>query len=313
MRQRWREELERFKREVSLIAYAASLGYAVDRRESSRRSVVMRRDRDDDKIIVGTDSDGHGVFFSVRDDASGTIIDFVQRRLGCNLGRVRQELRPWLREEARVRVTVPVARPEPASRDALRVIAHWSRMGPYRGQYLRDRGILDRLVQDARFGPVIRQDHRGNAVFPHLDSDGTVCGYELKNQCFTGFARGGRKTAWYSANLGAARRVIVVESAIDALSHAQLLRTGDEAAYVSVGGSMSQAQRDIVRGIVREAQERGAVVVSGVDADAGGDALHAQLVEMGVTERERPDEGAAGVTDWNDLLRRDGGLVRRPT
>ena len=47
-------EIERFKREISLVDYAATVGYTLDKKESSRSSVVMRREADDDKIIIGT-------------------------------------------------------------------------------------------------------------------------------------------------------------------------------------------------------------------------------------------------------------------
>ena len=88
-------ELETFKR-IDLRAYAASLGYALDRRESWASSAVMRGAADD-KIIVKRDGDGHYVYFSVRDDRdNGLIIDFVQKRRGLTLGALRKELRPWV-------------------------------------------------------------------------------------------------------------------------------------------------------------------------------------------------------------------------
>jgi hypothetical protein len=37
------EELQRFKRDIGLHEYAASLGYELDKAESSRRETVMRR------------------------------------------------------------------------------------------------------------------------------------------------------------------------------------------------------------------------------------------------------------------------------
>jgi hypothetical protein len=54
-------ELERFK-SLHLGELAASYGYTLDRRESSRSSLVMRH-ADGDKIIIATGEDGHGVFF----------------------------------------------------------------------------------------------------------------------------------------------------------------------------------------------------------------------------------------------------------
>ena len=49
------EELERFKR-LKLHEYAASLGYELDARETSKRETVMRRDGD--KISIRMDADG---------------------------------------------------------------------------------------------------------------------------------------------------------------------------------------------------------------------------------------------------------------
>src|SRR5580658_6054562 len=60
------EELDRFKQLDLLRQYAASIGYAVDPRESSRNSTVMRRDHD--KIIVSRKPDGHYTYWSPRDD-----------------------------------------------------------------------------------------------------------------------------------------------------------------------------------------------------------------------------------------------------
>ena len=53
------EELERFKR-LKLHEYAASLGYELDARETSRRETIMRKDGD--KISIRMDADGHYVF-----------------------------------------------------------------------------------------------------------------------------------------------------------------------------------------------------------------------------------------------------------
>ena len=43
----------------------------------------------------------------------------------------------------------------------------------------------------------MRIDSRGNTVFPHFDAAG-LCGYEIKNRGFTGFAAGGKKGLWFS-------------------------------------------------------------------------------------------------------------------
>ncbi len=87
-------EMEAFKSKIDLQVYAASLAYERDPRESSRSSSIMRRPSDDDKIIIKLNSDGHYLYFSVRDDDdNGSIIDFLQKRQRINLGEVRKKLR----------------------------------------------------------------------------------------------------------------------------------------------------------------------------------------------------------------------------
>jgi hypothetical protein len=101
------DELEDFKTTINLNEYAASEGYCIDRKASSRNSVAMRH-TSGDKIVIARGQDNHWIYFSVRDDTdNGTLIDFVQNRKGCKLGGVRQELRPW------VGSTRTLARPHP--------------------------------------------------------------------------------------------------------------------------------------------------------------------------------------------------------
>ncbi len=189
-------ELEAFKSEINLTEFAATQGYVIDRKESSRSSIVMRRE-DGDKIIVARDRrDNHWVYFSVRDEKdNGSLIDFVQHRNGLNLGEVRKLLRPWIGKGSSpprppAHSYAPV---EPSSKNRARVAAEYSRMQPLsRHPYLeQERNIPAAVLSDQRFAGCIRIDGRGNAVFPHFD-DG-VCGYELKNRGFTGFSKGGEK------------------------------------------------------------------------------------------------------------------------
>src|SRR5450755_4252070 len=71
------EELDRFKR-YDLRLYAATLGFVIDRRESSRGSTVMRRHSE--KLIISRKPDGHYTYWSPHDDTNrGSIIDLAQR------------------------------------------------------------------------------------------------------------------------------------------------------------------------------------------------------------------------------------------
>lgn len=191
------EEIHRFKTDINLVEYAESQGYELDQRESSRSSAVLRAG--DDKIVVATDSDGHGIYFSVRDPSDhGTIIDFVQKRQGLSLGQARKVLRPWIGGDASSICLVlqrkPAAdrprKPAPSSADRQQVLAVWMRMQPTEGRhpYLeRERQLAPATLADPRFRGMVRIDDRGNAVFPHFDQDG-LAGYELKNAGFPGSA-----------------------------------------------------------------------------------------------------------------------------
>ena len=298
-------ELENFK-QINLVEYAGAHGYEIDRGESSRASVVMRRGVE--KIIVATDVDGHGVFFSVRDDSdNGSIIDFVQHRQGFNLGQVRKELRQWIAPSpSSYRPCVVLERtrkPEPSTLDRQQVLASWMRMRPIYGQHTyleRDRKLSARILSDPRFSGMVRIDARGNGVFPHYDRDG-LAGFELKNVGFTGFSRGGVKALWHSSNLARARLVVVVESAIDALSHAQLVGNPG-AAYFSTGGSMSEYQRDLVGSAMSKAHARGATIIVATDSDEPGRKQAADLLALAPASAKLSRHEPVDGKDWNEIL-----------
>jgi len=77
------EELERFKKEISLMEYAPIYDYTeLDRNQSSRTCVVLRRQADDGKIGVSRGHDGHWVYYDFRRGKGGSILDFVMQHTG---------------------------------------------------------------------------------------------------------------------------------------------------------------------------------------------------------------------------------------
>jgi len=246
-------ELDAFKREIDLRQFAVSVGYGIDRRESWRGSTVLRRGGD--KIVVKRNGNGHYVFFSVRDDNDhGTIIDFVQRRQNRSLGAVRQILRPWIGRPA-----TPMQFPalEPTSPDRMRVECAYRAMADVsRYPYLeQDRCVPAVVLRSPRFVGRMRLDSRGNTVFPHFDVAG-LCGYEIKNRGFTGFAAGGEKGLWLSHTRRDDRRLILTEGAIDALSHAVLFPDAeDQTRYASQGGKPSARQMGLLQATIAKLPE----------------------------------------------------------
>ena len=166
--------------------------------------------------------------------------------------------------------------------------------------YLLSRGITPQTLKDPRFINQVRIDSKGNATFPHRDREG-ITGYEIKNDKFTGFTPGGTKALWYSDNIMTAQEIIITESALDALSHAQL----DEdktLAYVSLGGSLSGVQKDILKSLIEKAIDRGAWVKVGTDNDEAGNKYFSEICDLAPEDhyikREKPNH-----KDWNDDLR----------
>jgi hypothetical protein len=301
-------ELEAFKRAIDLRQFAVSLGYQIDRRESWRGSTVLRRGAD--KIVVKRNGNGHYVFFSVReDDDHGTVIDFVQRRQNLNLGAVRKLLRPWIGRPA-TRMQFPAL--ELTSSDRMRVECAFRRMADVsRYPYLeQDRCVPAVVLCSPRFVGRMRIDSHGNTVFPHFDAAG-LCGYEIKNRGFTGFAAGGEKGLWFSHIRLDDRRLILTESAIDALSHAALFPdANDQTRYASLGGKPSRRQRDLLQATIATLPE-GAEIVAAFDADSAGSRLVSELCQVVATVARRTERSdmifkthlpMQEGEDWNIVL-----------
>jgi len=302
-------ELEAFKRDIDVRLFATSLGYEIDKRDSWRGSTVMRRGAD--KIVIKRNRNEHYVFFSVRDDKdNGTIIDFLQRRQKLSLGAVRKILRPWIGKPAIVLPLFPKL--EPTSKDRMRVESQYRRMAPVlRHPYLeRERCLPAAVLSSWRFAGRIRMDARGNVVFPHFDREG-LCGYEIKNQGFTGFAAGGAKGLWFSHTGLDDRHLVLAESAIDALSYAALFPdAADRTRYASLGGKPNSQQPGLVKATIARLP-KGSEIVTAFDADHGGrnlvDVIHL-LMEAVATETGRTDLifkvrlPAEDGGDWNQIL-----------
>jgi len=311
------DELEDFKSQINLTAYMATRGYELNAKASSRNSAVMINGQGD-KLVVGKSPDsGHWIYFSVRDMSdNGSIVDFEQGRSGCNLGELRRRLRPLLMSPPAPPPTSYADSLEPLSRDLMKVRAELSGMYDLMlcRPFLQDvRGIPAAVLDADRFaGGRILSDKRTNAVFPHWNREG-ICGYELKNKGFTGFSPGGMKGLWGSLTQPEDEKLVVAETALDALSYAALFGV-ERSRFVSTGGQFNPDQPELIVGAARKLAEPRAQsgdspveVVIAFDNDAGGHQMAAQLTPLlaeavgaGAVRFHHPD--AEGF-DWNDALK----------
>jgi len=307
------DELERFKREINLSEFSASHGYALDRRESSRNSAVMRHANGDKIIIARHEGKGTWIYFSVRDARdNGTIIDFLQNRGGGNLGEVRRKLREWAGTSRSILQDCRFVRDlKPVSRDRAAVLKAWGQATVCSElSYLTGRGIGPDILGLERFAGCVRVDQRHNALFPHYDQAG-LCGYEIKNKGFTGFAPGGVKGLWSSRTKADDNQLVLVESAIDAFSY-HILHGGNRTRYASTGGELNPEQPALIRETI-ERMSAGAVVLIAFDHDEGGEKIAEEVraaIPSGCTARRvYPDTGK----DWNEMLKARLSSVLNPS
>lgn len=231
----------------------------------------------------------------------GGAIDLVMHVLGCRF----REALDFL--DGSPSGIPAAARPEPpAHAPRLRlpppVPAHWP---PVRDFLLRVRGLPHALLQHCRNASSLYADRRRNAVFLCRDRRGTPAGAELVGTrglpggaAFKGLAPGSRRARggfWLSTGSDPPAAVLLVESAVDALSAVALPAPGlpPDSLVVSTAG----AARRLPAWLAGLASSP---LLCGYDADPAGDqaalALHRQHPHL---RRLRPQ----GAKDWNDLLR----------
>lgn len=320
-----RGELEEFKK-LNLSLIASQFGYEIDRRKSTRHSVLMVSSND--KIII-TQNGQHYVYCSVYDSASsGTAIDFVQRVVEphCSLGRVRQLLRPFLNsgyisgllQNHSGKYATEI---KPSKTDLAGVATRYAHFDPIDQPHpylCVERAIPFELLQSRRLAGRIRHcPRRGSIVFPHWGaSDGTrsdgvgdgersLVGYEFKGPGLNMFSKGGRKGLWMSAGFCGDCRLVVAESGLDAVSY--LVAHDVEGTRVaSLSGRMNPQQPALVLSAIKRMEE-GAEIVAAFDNDAAGDELTQKLEEL-VHRSGRADllflddRPSIRGADWNQVI-----------
>jgi DNA primase len=153
---------------------------------------------------------------------------------------------------------------------------------------------LSRATLD-RYRDQIRISDGGDLMFAHRKADGTISGYEIKGPGTSMFAEGGNKQVCALGRAETASRIVVCESAIDALSLAQLENCREDTVYVSTGGGFGSRTVERLAEIVP-----GRALVIATDADQAGARYEKRLTGLpaATVERLAPPAGK----DWNDML-----------
>ena len=294
------QELEKFKQEVNIAEVAQLFGYYIDKEKSSRAVKQLRNDSTGDKIVVSRNKvNGHYIYFSMRDyKDNGTIIDFLQRHTGKNLGKVRVWLRKWLKNEIQgeyEQTSIVESRTE--RNKIARVwekIKNTDLITDFRGI---NRAIWEEIIERDRVKVTDEAIY-----FKMLDLDG-ICGIEKRG--FDGEKRiisGSEKGLWSFGNLKNAKEVVIAESPIDAISYKVLQGNNDDVYILATMGAMSRKQEEILKELANRAKDKKIIIAT--DADEAGERMAKQIADIfmqaGAVEivRARPSRGK----DWNEEL-----------
>lgn len=228
------------------------------------------------------------------------------------MGEVRKELRPWIGKSRLSTLTPSHSSPmdlEPAKYDAAKVLGNWmnaKRLGRSQRYLLDDRQIPSSVLTSPAFEDRMKTDQKANILFPHWNPHGSLCGYEVKNRGFTGFASGGTKGLWCSRPRADDQIMVLAETAIDALSVAAIFGL-DGKRFFSTAGQISPVQATCIRSAVSQMPADTEIWLA-FDHDDGGLKLAKQVKDAlatltGNTRKVIMSLPPRFGEDWNDVLR----------
>ncbi|WP_075342473.1 DUF3991 and TOPRIM domain-containing protein [Tenacibaculum agarivorans] len=290
--------LQNIKYTINLINYAASFGYKINKRKSTRNSVVMFNDGKD-KIVVSR-KNSIWMYFSVFDhEDNGTIINFIQNRTGKSIPEILDEFQSSgntiLNQKPQYCLQEKNYEPDRIKKLFSQYTAAKDHI------YLNYRGIPNTVISSERFKGCIFKDKYGNAIFPHF-KNGEVCGLEIKGGNISVFANGSEKTLWCSNRFEDDKTLAISEAPIDAMSY-QILFSLKHVFYVATGGSISGKQMNLIHQILYEYSNLKRVLI--ITGNNGGGDLIARKIISEINsqniniKRHSPKDID---TDWNDVL-----------
>lgn len=292
-----KNDIEELRARVGCAAVLEHDGFAIDRKESTRRAVKFRRD--DDIIIVIHDDRG---WFDARSDAKGDVFALASYLRGIGF----TEALAVVGDLVAFQPTAPTWEKPLHQKETVASIAdRWShRKRPWRASatwsYLRhNRSLPWQVITAAIEADVLREGPYGSMWAKHADEAGAVIGWEERGPDWRGFSTGGAKALFRFGKVDA-RRICVTEAAIDALSLAAIEQTPSDTLYVSTGGGWSPLTAQSLETL---ASGEGAWLVAATDNNVQGEVFADRLRQMADGagcdfSRLRPQS-----EDWNEELK----------
>jgi hypothetical protein len=303
-------ELERFKTEINLIDYLQDLGYELDKSKSSRKSAVLKSGGE--VLVVSRNSNGHYVYFNAQDNKDGgTIIDFIQRRTGKNLGQVRKDLRAYLSGYSPSEHLTPTNQFD--VREMYQKAEYFTRAWENLDElddiwelFDNIRGINRKTIKNNEF---IKKDKDGNLYFAVQTENGITGLYQTDNRMQQKFfAKGSIKGIWANKKLSKdIKRIIVTETPTDSLSIQELNRIGaveydeNETLHIATLGRMGEDAKKTLEKVFRMLPN--AKIVIATDNDIAGEEIASEVLK--IANRENVNRITFGESkDANEYLQK---------
>jgi hypothetical protein len=274
------------KKDINLVDLVLTLGYQHNRAKSGSDIEKGKFHTFDykgkpglDQVIIYKAPSGDYLYFNRADDRDkGSVIDFLKNRVenpridgivaspGKNVwASVIENAKRFLNLPPEVRNVSPQLqqRIEPVQRGEGYIPEFLRKTTPLTDtRYLNNRGInSDTLASPLFEGRILNHVHEGttkagqtykfiNTAFPQLYKDGIV-GLEIKANGFKGQAADSLNSAalWLSKPNTKTNTLVVVESAIDALSHYQL-KQPTNALYASTSGQLTDNKVSEIKRVI---------------------------------------------------------------
>ncbi|RWC00317.1 MAG: DUF3991 domain-containing protein [Mesorhizobium sp.] len=290
-------ELEELKEKVPCAAVLEHLGFALDRKQSTRKAMKYRRAA----AIIIVIHDGKG-WFDPLSDGKGDVFRLVEHLEGVPFVEAMNEVaglvgfvpaeKVWGRESGHRELDLSVPERWRAKRKPWAGSATW--------HYLRhDRHLPEPVLRAAIAAGILREGPHGSMWAAHVDAGGVITGWEERGLDWRGFATGGAKVLFRLGRPGALR-LCVTEAAIDAMSLAAFEGLRPDTLYLSTGGGWSPATDGAIRALAVRA---GAQLVAATDNNRQGDVYACRLLALA------PEVGCRGERlrpvgdDWNGDLK----------
>jgi hypothetical protein len=268
------KSFEDFRREISIIELATAHGYVHEFRKGLRTPVFYNPEYQDRIIIMDPRNVANQGYWNPEDDTDkGTLINFVKRRLGtifprqahssdvANVNRVLYQylrLDPFVRQRNRQQVNFETLENLETADFSL---ANYKLLPLLQTGFFTSRYIdLETLKLPEFSGKIFNVQHLDpnkpgprytNTAFPFYGAaDNKIVGLEIRNIKFKGHAEGSDRSrgVWHSNMPAKLERIVMVESALDALAYQEFKKQTNNL-YVSYGGNLTLNQIQTIKNL----------------------------------------------------------------